>query len=160
MKEWWASLDKRDRRTLVVGGIALGVILFYFVVWSPVLRHRDQLAHRVAQERELLSWMHGAAAQVSALRGNARRTQANSGSLLSLAEQSARQAGLDPVITTDQQGVRVTLNKANFDDIVRWLARLHRQYGVTVTLATVRHNEDGPKGQVDAQLILSPGGTA
>ena len=160
MKEWWTGLDKKDRRTLIIGGIALGVILFYFMIWSPALSHRDKLAQRVDQERQLLSWMHGAAAQVKALRGNAQAAQAGSGSLLSLAEQSARQAGLNPVITTDRQGVRVTLEKASFDDMIRWLAQLHRKHGVQVVLATVRHDDNGPEGRVDVQLILSPGGSA
>jgi general secretion pathway protein M len=157
-QQWWKGLEPRERRTLALGGIALAVILYVFVVWLPAHRAADRLETRVAEQRALLAWMQQAAAEAQSLRGagGSAPTDTRGQALFSFVDQSAREAGLADALRqvepASEQQVRVTLQKANFDAVMNWLATLKTRHGVDAVALSVRR-ADAP-GLVDAQLVL------
>lgn len=163
MREWWYGLEARERRTLAIGGIALAVILFVFAIWLPAQRGVDEMQARVEQQRKLLSWMQQSAAEVQALKGsgaNAPKTRESGQALYALADETARQAGLGQAIRevspSGENRVRVDLQGADFDKLIRWLAGLKTEYGIQASPLSVRETDQS--GRVNAQVVLEEQG--
>lgn len=159
MREWWYGLEARERRTLVVGGIALAVILFLFAVWLPAQRGVDQMQAKVEKQRQLLSWMQQSAAEVRSLKGtgaSAPRSRDSGQALYALADETARQAGLGQAIRevspSGENRVRVDLQGADFDQLISWLASLRKEYGIQASPLSVRETDQ--PGRVNAQVVL------
>jgi len=160
MKQWWDNLQASERRTLTLGGIALAVILFYFMIWLPGHQGAAMLEQQVTEARRLKSWMQQASAEARALGAAAAPAPTPGGNggqgLFALADQSARQAGLANAIRrvepSGNNRVRVNLEQASFDDMIRWLATLKTRHGVEVDNITVR--AANAAGRVNVQLML------
>lgn len=160
MKQWWQQLSARDRRVLIMGGAALIVIVYIFGVRLPAQNAVEELESQVREERELVSWMERARREIYALRGRAdpEAAASSSESLFSLADESAREAGLGPVLQrvepAGDNGARVNFEDIAFDELVTWMARMRSEHGVVAAQVTVRRGAD--EGRVDAQLVLEP----
>lgn len=160
LQQWWNGLEARERRTLLIGGVALALILFFFGIWLPAHREADRLAERLAEQRALLAWMQQTGAEAQSLRaagaGGAQPVGIGNQALFSFVDQSAREAGLASALRqvepTGEQRVRVTLQQANFDLLMQWLVTLKTRHGVDASTLSVRRSEN--PGLVDAQLIL------
>lgn len=158
VRQWWTGLESRERRTLLIGGAALVVILYVFVIWLPVHRDVDQLQERLAAQRSLLAWMQQTGAEAQALRATGGDQVVGTGNqaLFSFVDQSAREAGLASALRqiepTGEQRVRVTLQQAEFDRLASWLVMLKTRHGVDTNAASIRRGD--ADGLVDAQLVL------
>jgi general secretion pathway protein M len=146
------SLSARDRRTLLVGGV-IAAILFVFVVILPLDRSVSHLKTQVAGKQADLVWMRSAAPEIAV----AGPVRSHSGeSLIVIVDESARESGLGGSLAgsepSGQGSLRVELDKAPFDAMVGWLARLGQQNGVEIESATV--NNAGQPGIVSASLVL------
>ena len=77
-------------------------------------------------------------------------------SLLVIVDRSAREAGLANALSGSEPGgpgnLSVRLEKASFDMLVGWLARLAQQNGVTVDSAIIE--KSGVPGLVNANIVL------
>jgi general secretion pathway protein M len=159
LRERWNNLEARERRTLTVGAVALAVILYVFVIWLPAHRNAEALEERLAQQRVLLAWMQQAAAEAQTLKGatgGVQRQDLGDQNLFSFIDKNAREAGLGEAIRqvepTNDQRVRVSLQRASFDTVIGWLANLKMRYGVEVNQLGLRRGAD--PGLVDVQLVL------
>lgn len=147
------SLPARDRRTLLIGGV-IAAILFVLAVILPLDRHVTRLHDQVAKKQADLVWMRSAAPEIAA----AGPVQSNNSgeSLIVIVDQSARESGLGGSLAGSQpsgQGsLSVELEKAPFDVLVGWLARLSQQNGVQIESATI--DTAGAPGTVNASLVL------
>ncbi|MDN5871081.1 MAG: type II secretion system protein M [Nitrococcus sp.] len=161
MRRWWLGLAPRERRAVALGGFVVFAMLFYVLLWLPPHRGVEELRQMVEAQQGDLEYLRRAAREVMALKARQER-QARPASaeapvaLYALVERSAREAGLADVIQRiDPAGdgeVRVGLEQAAFDPMIRWLAGLHRDYGVVVATASVRRGEKS--GRVAVQLML------
>jgi general secretion pathway protein M len=84
---------------------------------------------------------------------------ANGESLLVIVDRSARESGLASALSGSEPGsagnLSVRLEKAPFDALVGWLARLGQQNGVTVDSAIIE--KSGTPGLVNANIVLHTG---
>jgi len=146
------ALSPRDRRILVGGGV-IAAILLVFAVILPLDRSVSRLHDQVAQKQTDLVWMRNAAPEIAAA-GPVRRSGGES--LIVIVDQSAHEAGLGGSLAGSQPSgagsLSVQLEKAPFDTLVAWLARLSRQNGVQIESATI--DSAGPPGTVNASLVL------
>ncbi|MBW4053307.1 MAG: type II secretion system protein M [Proteobacteria bacterium] len=146
------SMSDRDRRTLLIGGIA-AVVLFVFAVILPLDHRVARLQSEVARKQADLVWMRTAAPEIAAA-GPMRSTSGES--LIVIVDQSAHEAGLGSSLAGSQPSGRgnlsVQLEKAPFDTLIAWLARLSQQNGVQIENATI--DSAGKPGLVNASLIL------
>ena len=157
LRTYWQGLAPRERRFLGGGAVALVLILGYVLVWSPYREAVAGLREDVAAQREQLAWMHQAAAQVERLRAERPENgDTGRGSLLSRVDRTARGQGLGEAVQRvrpDGNGrVRVWLEAAAFDRMVRWLGELERRGGVRVAELVVNRG-DAP-GRVGARIVL------
>ena len=153
----WAGLAERERRVVGAGGIALGLILAYLLVWEPLATARQQRELDLRSARAL-------AVQLEELAGVAGRAgrpaiQGKDQSLLAVVDQSRKASALTkPPSRLQPEGedtVRVWLEDVPFDGLMRWLGDLQSRYGVRVDNADIER-ESGP-GLVNARLTLMRG---
>ena len=146
------SLSSRDRRTLLLGA-AIAAILFVLAVVLPLDRSVARLHDQVNRKQADLVWMRSAAPEIAAA-GPMRR--ASGESLIVIVDQSARESGLGGSLAGSQPsgrgGLNVQLEKAPFDALIGWLARLSQQNGVQIESATI--DTAGSPGTVNASLVL------
>jgi general secretion pathway protein M len=147
-----SRLSPRERRILALGG-AIAAVLFVLAVVLPLEHSVAALHRRVAHQRAELAWMRRVAPELAA----AGPPSANGTlPLIVVIDQSARRAGLAGALAgSAPQGpdtLQVRLQRAPFDALIAWLARLEQQDGVQVQAARIQAAEGA--GLVDAALTL------
>jgi general secretion pathway protein M len=153
--ESFAALPRRQQR-LVVGAAVLAVVLLVIGVLAPLDHSVTSAQQRLAKKRADLAWMQEVAPELA----SAPAPPSDSGeSLLVIIDRSARESGLAGALTGSEPGtggsLAVRLQKAPFDTVVAWLARLAQQNGIVVESATI--DGAGAPGLVNAAVVLRSG---
>jgi len=146
------SLSSRDRRTLAVGAV-IAAILFVLAVVLPLDSSVSHLHDQVTRKQADLVWMRSVAPEIAA--AGPIRSAGSGEPLIVIVDQSARESGLGGSLAGSQpsgHGLSVQLQKAPFDALVGWLARLSQQNGVQIESANI--DSAGQPGLVDASLVL------
>lgn len=159
LKDWFFSLQTRERWIITVGGALAVVIIVYMFALSPFYAAVDARAERVAQKQADLAWMRSVAGDVVALSRDAGPiTVAPSGeSLVVVVDRAARECGLSSALTgqtpNGANGIRVRLERAEFDKLVLCLASLQQTHAVSIESATIDRTSE--PGFVNASLVLN-----
>lgn len=152
--EWFRRLPARERRILNLGAVAVLLILGAAVI-LPLERSVASARERIERKRADLEWMRGVAPELAAA-GPAVASGGTQESLVVVVDRTAREAGLGESLTGSQPsgdgGLRVRIERASFDSIVAWLARLAERHGVRVEVATI--DGAGEPGLVTASIVL------
>lgn len=157
MKDWFLSLQPRERLTLGAGA-ALGlVLLVYLLFWEPLDSSVSNLRSTVEGQEGALAWMYDASAQVKTLRAQGGGGPARSGgSLLTVVDQSARVGGIKSALQRMEpdgsNSVKLWIGATSFDNLMTWLGLLEREYAIYVGSITLEPGE-GP-GIVQARITL------
>ncbi len=160
MRDWFDNLSLRER-ALVLGGGLLGLILFYWLlVWEPMVRQSAQLEAGIQEQARVLGTLHQAAEQVRVLRAQGGSApQQSRRSLLAVVDGSSKQAGISEQIKRmqpeGQKSVRLWMDDAPFDDLLRWLDQLEAQHGIRATAASIDRQDRS--GTVKVRLTLARG---
>jgi general secretion pathway protein M len=146
------SLSERDRRTLKIGGAIAALLLVYVIVQ---LDSSVSSAHkRIAKKQQDLAWMRTNAPELIAA-GQLRQGSGGE-SLLVLVDRSAHESGLGSALAGSEPagpgGLSVRLQKAPFDTLIAWLARLGQSNGIRVDTASIENA--GTPGLVNAAIVL------
>jgi general secretion pathway protein M len=153
--ESFATLSARERR-LVMAGAVLAALIVVFGILVPLDRSVAQAKERLAKKHADLSWMQSVAPELAA---TAPPPTASGESLLVIIDRSARESGLAGALSGSEPGgpgsLSVRLERAPFDTLVGWLARLSQQNGVIVESATLERA--GAPGLVNAAIVLHTG---
>ena len=153
--EAFAALSARERRLVMAGGV-LAALLFVFGILIPLDRSVAHAQQRLAKKHADLSWMQSVVPELAA---SAPPPAASGESLLVIIDRSARESGLAGALSGSEPGgpgsLSVRLEKAPFDTLVAWLARLAQQNGVSVDSATIE--KAGAPGTVNAAIVLRAG---
>ncbi|NOX75293.1 MAG: type II secretion system protein M [Gammaproteobacteria bacterium] len=158
MKAWLAGLEPRERYMVLIGAALLIVLLIYVALWEPLVNKVDDLRASTAKQEVTLAWMRGSAQEARRLRGASGGTKpiASGQSLLSLVDRTAKAGRLGDALKRVQpdgdKKVRVWLEGANFDDLIRWVAQLEQRQGIAVISSVFEAQEEG--GRVDGRLVF------
>jgi general secretion pathway protein M len=148
------SLSERDLRMLKIGG-ALAVVLLIFGVILPLDRNVSRAHERLSKKQADLVWMRSVGPELASAPVRATAGE----SLLVIVDRSAREAGLASALAGSEpagaDGLSVRLQKAPFDTLVAWLARLAQQNGIRVDTASI--DNAGSPGIVNAAVVLHTG---
>jgi general secretion pathway protein M len=147
------SLSERDRRTLLIGG-GVALLLLLYVIFQ--LDSNVSSAHkRIAKKQADLAWMQTVAPELAGVQ----MPGSTGESLLVIVDRSAREAGLASSLAGSEPsgpgGLSVRLQKAPFDTLIAWLARLSQQNGIRVDTASIENA--GTPGLVNAAIVLHMG---
>jgi general secretion pathway protein M len=155
LARWFEALPERERRIAQVGAVLAAVLLVVGVL-LPLDRSVAQLHERLAKKRNDLAWMQGVAPELAA---SPQPPSAAGESLLVIVDRSARESGLAGALAGSEPagpgGLSLRLQKAPFDTLIAWLARLAQQNGIRVDSASI--DSAGSPGLVNAAVVLHTG---
>ncbi len=156
---WFRAQTPRDQRVAAIGAVV--VVLFLLgAIFIPLDMSVARATARVRHKASDLAWMRSVAPQLAAA-GSAVPTPASQRSLIVVIDSSARESGLGSALNSSEPSgpgmLRVRLDRAPFDTLVSWLARLSQQNGIRVESATI--DAAGPPGLVNAGLVLRTAST-
>ena len=153
-EDFWSARNDREKRILKIGGI-VAIVLLVVGVLVP-LNHSVAAAHqRIATKRADLEWMRAVGPELASA-GPQMQTPTTSESLLVTVDRVAREAGLAGSLTSSEpagdRGLSVRLEKAPFDAVIGWLARLSDRNGIRVESASI--DAAGAPGMVNVGVTL------
>lgn len=161
MKEWYNKLQEREKHLVLAGGVVFSLFLIYFMIWAPFNRSLDSVRKEVVIREKAVQWMQDASIQIKQLKARFGANQMDNTalegqSLIGLIDKTAK-ANLLPELKKiepdGETGVRVTIERAPFDQLVLWLGKLETQNKIKVTSITV--SQQTLPGIVDVQIILN-----
>lgn len=158
MRNWFLSLEERERLFVVAAAIVSGIALLYAAVWLPLEREQKRLESSVdnwkeslAELRILKGTVNGQGQEKTVVRGPDQ-------SLVVIVDNTLRQHGLYNSLQRSQptagNGIRVEFENAAFDTLVLWLEDLGSDYGLKVQSGTFSSAAGNRDGRVNATLTL------
>lgn len=138
MKERWEALAPRERRLIQLAATIIGIVLAWYLIYSPLANSRARLESTVIGLRQDLAQLRP---QVDAIlerrvTGQEQMAPRPGRSLLAMADSSARDAGLGGALKRvepiGERSVRVWMDGADFDAMAAWLEKLAREEGVAI----------------------------
>jgi len=155
LNEWYAGLEAREQRVVLIGAILVGLAVLFGGILMPLESAVSAAVKTKENRREDLAWM----------RVNAPEIRAGVGSLapdtgeapVVLVDRVGRESGLGAAMRGTQPsgtGVRVQLEAAPFDTLVTWLATLEERHGFAIESISV--DRAAAPGQVNANITFTP----
>jgi len=158
--QYFNQLAERERLLLLVAGPLLLLVLVYALLWRPLDQRVEHLQQRVMEQQSLQQWMQVSAQKVQQLRQQSRPGGTVSRqSLLSLVDRTVRQSGLSEALKrVEPDGadkVKVRLEQASFDAVIKWLEVLQSRDSVVVQSISIDRRDSA--GVVNVRLTLLGG---
>lgn len=151
------ALSERERRLIGVAALAAAVILVFGVV-MPLEQGVASAHKRIARKQADLVRMRQIAPELVGSTPPPASSHSQE-SMLVIIDRSARESGLGSSIAGSEpngpNALAVRLEKAPFDTLIAWLARLAQQNGIRVDTATI--DSAGAPGIVNAAVVLRTG---
>lgn len=160
-KQWYDGLAPRERIAVLVGAVAVIVAVFYYGIWRPLDTSVSEGRLRLNSQAEQTRWMLGIRDEARLLQADntQRQIQGRNDSLLSIVDTTSRENGLGKAVRRIQPDngdqATVTLENANFNQVLFWLRSLQRDYGVAARQMTFTRDDEA--GTVQARLTLARG---
>lgn len=148
LRQRWLMLTPRDQQFLRVLGVVTLLVILVYGIWLPSQRAAQKAELQYEQNRELVAMLQAANGHT------ANAGQMASGSLLVLASDAAAANALvfSRIEPEGDAQVRVWVERADFNAVAAWLARLSTQ-GVKLQEAQAERQGDG-RG-VSARFVLT-----
>ena len=154
LKAWYANLQERERRVVLIGSVALAALILVGGILLPIESAVSSAEKRAAARREDLAWMHVNAPELAS--GSATLANDTGEAPVVVVDRIGREAGLGAALRGTQPsgtGVRVQLEAAPFDTLVAWIATLEQRYGLSIDSITV--DRAARPGVVNANITFA-----
>ena len=159
MKNWFDSLEERERQFVSIGAIVVLITLLYVLVWTPLNAKQTALQNDIQQlQRSIIDLRP---LRVSSASGDPTRPKPKNTSQQSpliIVDQTLQGRGLDRYRRNSQptssNGIRVVFEDVAFDDLVLWLGDLSEQYAMHVENGSISVGSQRVSGRVNATLTL------
>ena len=159
MKDWFESLEARERLFVSAGSIITVIALFWVFIWLPLETGHDTLVRSIDNwERSLdeLRPLKGLAASTEKV--PSRSPTETQQTPVVIVDQSLRARGLDRSLKRSQPttstGIRVEFENVAFDDLVLWLGDLSGQYSMHVQSGSLSTSSQAGPGRINATLTI------
>ena len=157
MKDWFESLQRRERAFVLGGAAAVVIALAYAFAWAPLDKRQAALTASVSEWQRSVAELGSLKDMpvndnTSPARLDARQTP------VVIVDRTLRARGLDRALQRSQpttsNGIRVEFENVAFDDLALWLGDLSTQYGMEVTSGAFSAPGRAEPGRVNATLTL------
>lgn len=138
LKTWYDGLQERERRMVAIGAVALGLVILIGGILMPLESAVSSAVGRADERRQDLAWMRVNAAEVQS--GASTVVNDTGEAPVVIVDRVGREVGLGGSLKGSQpsgNGVRVQLEAAPFDTMIKWLATLDERYGLAIDSITV-----------------------
>jgi len=158
LQDWFRTLKPRERVIVLAGSAIVIAVAVYTLALGPFYKSLHERTERVQHKQADLVWMRSVASEVQSLGANQPLGTAPAGeSLVVLVDRTARECGIGPSLTgqtpNGDQGIRVRLESAAFDVLIRCLGNLQQLNAVSIEQATF--DKASRPGLVNASLVLN-----
>lgn len=155
LSEFWEARTPREKTLLLWGGVALGIVLIYLVLWAPAYEGRERLRQTLPTMQRQLATMTAQANEARSLAGGAEGVTPTGGALRDALAKSLADSGMQPTqVQVIGAAVQIQLKNASFPNWTMWLDDARKQFKVQVSEAHVTALQ--PDGQVDLTASLQP----
>ncbi len=157
MKEKWQQLSLREKRLVVITALVVMITLVHFVIWKPLQDGIETSRVRVNAQTNTLQLIREQAIEAQQLRASSSRTGTRGGgSLLVIIERTAQRknlkSSLQKVQPEGQDGVRVWVENASFDQLIDWLALLENKNTIYVSEIIIEKQKE--PGRINSRILL------
>lgn len=157
MKEWWINLSLREKQYVSLGTVAVLILLFYSLIWSPLSNKVISMRGQIQRNEQLLAWIQTADKQIQLVEKNLQQSASSSStSLLSttqnLINESTLSSQLSQLRQADSDSVQLSFKQVDFDKLIAWLAETSKTQRFVVSQLTVTPSPS--PGIVSAELTL------
>lgn len=162
MQQWWENLAPREKNIVLIGGIFLGMFIFYQFIVSPIHNGLINMRTTVTQDQQLLAWVQTTSQKITALQGgNVNGKLVGTEALLTTTDQSVRSSLIASALTSIQQNtnntVDVKFSAVAFDALTQWMINIRLQYGIQSKQVLITRVND--QGMVQASITLEASGS-
>jgi general secretion pathway protein M len=159
MKDWFYSLEARERNFVSVGAIVVAIALLYGLGWAPLDKKHDAL------KADIVDWQQSLANLRPMRTAKSGGGQTQSVAILGtqqtpiiIVDQTLRSRGLEQYRRRSQptagDGIRVEFENVAFDELVLWLGDLSEQYAMHVEAGSFSTSSQASSGRINATLTL------
>ena len=143
MRDWFDSLQERERIFVIAAAALLVIAIFYLAIWMPLAKSQKSMATSVDIWSDQLAQLRPIVGKLQTQNGP--RTISNE-SLVVIVDRTVRDHGLANALQRSQptgtNGVRVQFENAAFDDLVLWLGALNINDGLRVQTANLVRSQE------------------
>jgi general secretion pathway protein M len=152
---FWEGRTEREKTLILWGGVVLGVLIAWSVLWTPAQDGRAHLRDTLPAMQRQLAQMNAQAEEARRLSTTAQGVAPTGGALKDALTASLTQHGIVPVqVQLLGNAVQIQLKNASFPAWTSWVDDVRRQFKVQVSEAHVNALKDD--GQVDLTASLQP----
>ena len=159
MKDWWDSLQVRERYIVSVGLGILALVILYFMLWMPIQNSIDEKRTRVENKQETVAWMTQKKQEVEHLKRinpNLFNKAIDKRSLLAIVDTGAKQMGVREAIKRiEPKGddkVQIWLEDIVFNRLIVLLGELDRRNHIQIADVSLNKAE---LGKVSGKITLN-----
>ena len=146
---WWRMRSRRERILLGVMGGLIGLWLVLGLVVLPIQRARAEALADIRTYEGLIARLRSAGpigAQPAVVR--------TGGAPAQILSSTAAPFGIVPVVNAEGSELRVTVNDASYEGLLRWIAAVEQ--GSRLRVAAMRLDRRPAGGFVSARLTVRP----
>lgn len=157
MRDWFESLEPRERLFVSIGAAIIAVALFWGLIWAPLDTGHRELQQRVSTWEQSLAELRPLAAMPQPQSGSQPASAAGSPqSPVVIVDSTLRSHGLGQPKRSQPtpNGIRIEFENVAFDKLVVWLGDLSYQYGMEVQAGSLSAATSADPGRVNATLTL------
>ncbi len=159
MKNWYNSLSQRERMLVVYGLIVASIILLWLLAVKPIYNNHLKLNKTIEQQYNTLSLMQKQSLQIKqlqqqSLRKPASNTSQNPQQLIERSLQTWRLKTSLVRMQSQGKGVRLILNDADADRVMRFLYELENQHALVIDSMAISTNKKA-SGLADFRLTIT-----
>ena len=157
MKDWFDSLQARERLFVISAAVFIVFAILYLGIWMPLDRGQKNLSLSVDNWKSALAELRPLTGQLQSAESGQSQTAGRNQSLVVIVDNTLRERGLYTALQRSQpmtnNGIRVEFENVAFDDLVLWLGDLSTRYGLQVQSGSFSNPRDS-EGHVNSTLAL------
>ncbi len=150
LKVYWAGLAPREQMLLKALAVVLGVLLLYWLLWSPIESAQQQAQQKLESARKEWLWLNEQQSKLAAQPNRIQPARVDSQArLTSYLQQQLRQQNLSKYLsqmvtvkTGRNDGVEVVFDEVPAPRFFRWLSKMEKE-GVYSTKASMQPIKKG-----------------
>jgi type II secretory pathway component PulM len=157
MRDWFESLEARERLFVVLGAVIVSIALLWGLIWVPLDKGHSDVKQRVSTWERSLAELRPLASMPRPQNGSRPASAAAAAqSPVVVVDSTLRTHGLGQPKRSQPtpNGIRVEFENVSFDKLVVWLGDLSSQYGMEVQAGSLSTATPASPGRVNATLTL------
>jgi general secretion pathway protein M len=151
LKQKFQALTEREQILVLVSAVIVGLMLFYFALWQPLVNGIDREKALLERQTETLVWVEGQALKAAQLRAFTAGKGQFSGSLPQAVNlTSSRHSITISRMQPQNDELQVWVDEANFNNVLAWLQAMEK---MGVLIQQVDITESGAPGMIKVRRL-------